>query len=804
MKKYFVKHRLLLSLICVSCFAQAQDLKFMLPSEEILQLADAARPPSISIDNNHKYMLYMYRPAYKALADLGQEEVRLAGVRVNPTKRIASATAYTTDLKLSNFGDTVLQAISGLAANMRITNITWSPKQDKIAFTNTVDFGVELWIIDAATRSARRVTAAKLNASLGSPYQWLSSNDRLLLRCVPDNASPLIDSRQTLPLGPAVSSSTGVAAQNRTYPDMLRNTLDEQNFDRLISSTIVLCDLQGAEQKILDADLYSRIAVSPDGNYIMVSTLAKPYSYIVPYSRFPQKTSVYNINGGLVSTVNNTPLQEKMPKGFSSVAPGRRSMQWRPDMPHQLYFVEALDSGDQAKNVEFRDAIYTWQAPFTMAPQLMAKTIDRYSGVEWATPHIALVSDSWYDTRNTKLYLVDPSINNANPKILWSRSYDDKYNDPGAFVDKQNEYGRSVLATDGKSLKLIGDGFTENGQFPFMANMDLKTSKITKVYISKVTKQKETIVDLLNDKGTEVLIRLEGPSTYPNYYVRHTKTNALKPLSTFKNPYTSLEGIQKQVIKYQRKDGVELSGTLLLPAKYDGKAKLPLLIWAYPQEFKDKSAAGQSDKNANEFTYASYGSFIYWVNKGYAVLDDASFPILGEGSKEPNDDFMNQLVANAEAAIDAVDAKGYIDRKKVAIGGHSYGAFMTANLLTHSNLFACGVARSGAYNRTLTPFGFQSEQRNYWDVPDMYNAMSPFMQANKMKTPLLLVHGDADNNPGTFTLQTERYFQALKGLGAPVRMVLLPREAHGYESRENIMHLLWEQDQFFTKYLQSK
>nr|MBP9978491.1 S9 family peptidase [Bacteroidales bacterium] len=271
----------------------------------------------------------------------------------------------------------------------------------------------------------------------------------------------------------------------------------------------------------------------------------------------------------------------------------------------------------------------------------------------------------------------------------------------------------------------------------------------------------------------------------------------------FSNPFKKLEKVHKEVIKYQRADGVMLSGTLYLPEGYDKSSgkKLPLLIWAYPEEFKDAASASQSTHNPNEFTAPSYGSFVYWVVRGYAVLDDASFPIIGEGDAEPNDTFIEQLVANAKAAIDAVDALGYIDRTKVGVGGHSYGAFMTANLLTHSNLFAVGIARSGAYNRTLTPFGFQNEQRNYWDAPAVYNTMSPFMNASRMKTPMLLVHGEADNNPGTFTLQTERYFQALKGLGAPVRMVILPKESHGYASKQNILHLLWEQDQFFEKYL---
>jgi len=280
----------------------------------------------------------------------------------------------------------------------------------------------------------------------------------------------------------------------------------------------------------------------------------------------------------------------------------------------------------------------------------------------------------------------------------------------------------------------------------------------------------------------------------------------LPNLRFLKNPFISIQNVDKQVISYTRDDGLELSGTLYLPIGYDKDSgeKMPMIIWAYPKEFKDKGSAGQKTQNPNEFTYPYYGSMVYWVTRGYVVLDDASFPIVGEGDTEPNDSFRKQLVANAKAAIDAVDSLGYINRNKVAIGGHSYGAFMVANLLSHSDLFAAGIARSGAYNRTLTPFGFQSEERTYWEAPDVYNTMSPFMHADKMKTPLLLIHGEADNNSGTYPLQSERYFNALKGLGATTRLVILPKESHGYRAKESILHLLWEQDQWLEKYLKTE
>ena len=486
--------------------------------------------------------------------------------------------------------------------------------------------------------------------------------------------------------------------------------------------------------------------------------------------------------------------------------PSNSPMGWRADQPATLHFVEALDGGDQANKVEFRDELFLWEAPFNQAPKSLMKIPQRYGGVMWGNATTAIIMDSWYDTRNTKAYLINPSNPVMAPKIIEDRNSQDVYSDPGSFEMKKNEFGRYVIAIENNKGYLIGDGFTKEGQFPFIDEFDFGTLKTKRLYTSNMKDKKEDLMSIEDLKKGDVLVMIQSKSEYPNYYYRNLKSKKLTPITAFKNPFESLKNVHKEVITYQRKDGVTLSGTLYLPAGYDRTKKdkkLPLLIWAYPREYKDKNSAGQSTQNPNEFTFPYYGSFVYWVTRGYAVLDDAAFPIIGEGTSEPNDTFIEQLVNNAEAAINAVDQLGYINKSKVGVGGHSYGAFMTANLLTHSNLFACGIARSGAYNRTLTPFGFQSEQRNYWDVPQIYNGMSPFMNAEKMKTPMLLTHGEADNNPGTFTLQTERYFQALKGLGAPVRMVILPKESHSYVAKENILHLLWEQDQFLEKHLKN-
>jgi len=801
-----MKIQLLLFLL-VSYFVSAQEnLTYQKPPKEILELADYERAPTVNMDTNKEYMLLSYRSTYKTLDELNQEEMRLGGLRINPVTNISSTVTYVNNLKLRKIADKDEIQVKGLPENPKISNLSMAPNQKKIAFSHTTNTGVELWIIDVVTAQATKLTEAIVNANMGNPFSWFADSQSILVRMLVQNRPALIDVKKDLPTGPTVSTSAGNVSQNRTYQDLLKNPLDEQNFETLVTSELYKISVNGKATLFKKADMYSGESISPDGNYIMISTIQRPFSYIVPLSRFPQKTVVYDKTGNEIKVVNEVPLSEIIPKGFSSVRKGKRNMTWRTDKPATLYFVEALDEGDQANKVDFRDEVFLWDAPFSSNPTSLVKTQQRFSGIEWGDDTTAIVYDQWYDTRNMKTYLINPSSPTLSPKVISDRNYQDIYADPGDFETKKNQYGKYVLVLENNNAYLIGKGFTKEGQFPFIDELNLTTLKTKRLYQSTYKDKKEDILSMEDVKKGEALVMIQSKNEFPNYYFRNIKSKGkLTQITNFKNPFESIKSVYKEVIKYQRKDGVELSGTLYLPIGYDKvkKEKLPLLIWAYPAEYKDKNSAGQSDKNENQFTFPTYGSFVYWVTRGYVVLDNASFPIIGEGTTEPNDTFIEQLVANAEAAIDAVDKLGYINRKKVAVGGHSYGAFMTANLLTHSNLFACGIARSGAYNRTLTPFGFQSEQRNYWDVPEVYNTMSPFMNANKMKTPLLLTHGEADNNPGTFTLQTERYFQALKNLGAPVRMVILPKESHGYAAKENILHLLWEQDQFLEKYLKN-
>ena len=784
-----------------------ENYSYQKPPPEILELVDITLPPRVLIDENKNFMIYLYRNSYKSIDELSSPEIKLAGLRLNPNSNSRSRTNYYNNIMISKMDqiDKSAKQIKGLPKNPKLANIKWSPDQTKIAMTNTKEEGVELWYIDLEKLTAKKLTDPKLNASLGDVITWYQDSKNILTKFKLKNSPDIIDGEDVVPTGPIISSNDGKKAQNRTYQDLLKNEVDEKNFETLARSVLSKVSLKGKTKLLAKKNLYHEIDFSPDGKFILISIIQKPFSYLVPYYRFPMKYAIYSSKGKELTVLHEVPLIEDLPKGFMAVRTGPRNFSWRSDRPSNLIFVEALDGGNPETDIKYRDEIFEVGYPFKQNKVSLLKTINRFYRIDWCNDTLALGYDYWWNSRNTKTYIFSPSNTNKEPKIIIDRNYQDRYNDPGSFVKRRNFYGKSILAMNKQNLYLMGDGFRDDGQFPFIDQLNLESLKKVRLYESSFKDKKEDLLDFEADNNM-ILTRIESASEYPNYFFRDLKTDSLTKITDFENPFLSIMDVSKEVIEYKRSDGIDLSATLYLPKGYDinKKQKLPMIMWAYPREFKDNKSASQITQNKNEFTFPYWGSPIYWLTRGYVVLDDVSFPIIGEGDNQPNDNFRKQLVDNASSAINRVYELGYIDKEKVAIGGHSYGAFMVANLLSHSKLFAAGIARSGAYNRTLTPFGFQSEERNYWEAPDTYYNMSPFMHAEKVKTPLLLIHGEEDNNSGTYPLQSERYFNALKGLGATTRLVMLPKESHSYRAKESIMHMLWEQDRWLERYVKNK
>ncbi len=806
--------KLFLLLFLVNLTAFAQDNGYQTPPQSLAELVTAKPTPTVSVDGKGEWMLLMQRnTATTTIAELSEPEFRLAGLRLNPATNGPSRATYINGLTLRRVkGGADDVAIKGLPNEAKLSYIQWSPDDSKIAFTNTTDTKLELYVLDVASATARKVSDLALSAVLGTPFRWVSDNQSFIVRAIPAarGEAPAIS---RVPDGPTVQENLGTKAMAATYQDLLKNPNDEKRFEYYTTSQAMKLGLDGTATPIGPVGMVSTATPSPDGKYVLLETIHRPFSYLVPVYRFPQQTAVYSMDGKLIKSLNDSPLLENMPWGRDAVASGQRNHDWRDDAPATIYWVEAQDGGDPKKKADIRDIVYSLEAPFSGTPKELYKAAYRFGGITWGDAQTALFSERWNETRKTITKVVDPS-NPANPTVLFDRSSEDRYGNPGSPEMTKNAYGQYVmLMTPAKEIYLTGQGASPEGDRPFVDLLSLTTKQTKRLWRSEAPFFERPISIIDANKGIWLTSR-ESQEEPPNYFIRDLNpapkkgkkpaADALTQITFFPHPYPQFKDIQKEQLRYKRPDGVDLTATLLLPPGYKkSDGPLPTFLWAYPAEFKSADLAGQVSGSPYTFNRISYWTGAAFAVMGYAVLENASIPIIGEGKEEPNDTYVEQLVASAKAAIDEGVRMGVVDSSRVGVGGHSYGAFMTANLLSHSNLFKAGIARSGAYNRTLTPFGFQNEQRTYWQSPEVYNTMSPFMNANKMKTPLLLVHGEADNNTGTYPIQSERYFNALKGMGATAKLVFLPYESHGYSAQESILHMLYEMNGWLDKYVKN-
>jgi dipeptidyl aminopeptidase/acylaminoacyl peptidase len=792
----------------------AQIMGYQKPPAAIEQLLDAPPTPLVQVSPDRKTLLIEQPAAHPPIADVAQPRYRLAGLRFNPAASAPSAQPYSVGLSVQTIAGGAARPVTGLPEKLKLTNAIWSPDSRRIAFVhrNTeIGGGLELFVADVATAHARRVGEGYLDAVLGrNPCSWMPDSTELLCKMIPltRGVAPVVSG---VPAGPNISENLGKVSPAPTYEDMLKTPEEENIFEYYATSQLAIVPLAGPEKVLPVKGLLDSIDPSPDGRYALVSMLHRPFSYTVPAERFPRLTEVVTLKTGAVKEIQDRPLIDTLPISRDAVEPGPRDYQWRSDAPATLVWIAAADGGIPNPAAKVVDQVLAMTEPFEGYPAVLFESSMRISGgeygrrgIEWGNDQFAIVTESRFSDRSTMIVAFDPTVL-GKVTAIYAGSSQDRYHNPGTPMTRMNASGHPVLqmTKDGSGVYFVSQGASPKGDQPFVGLIPV-TGGAEKILVRSADPWYDDPVALLSDEA--VLIRRESQTQPPNFFSE--KLSAANgeqsvQVTKFASPYAGIAMPTKQLLKYKRADGVDLTATLWVPAGYDkSQGPLPTLLEAYPAEFKTRSAASQVSGSPNRFpSYGWGGSAVFFTQTGYAVLENAAIPIIGEGNAQPNDTYVEQLVAGAKAAVDYGVSLGVVDPKRVGVMGHSYGAFMTANLLAHTDIFRAGIARSGAYNRTLTPYGFQNEERTYWQAPEVYFKMSPFSYADKIKTPLLLIHGEADDNTGTYPIQSERFYAALKGQGATVRLVFLPLEPHHYGAEESLQHMLWEMNRWLDIYV---
>jgi dipeptidyl aminopeptidase/acylaminoacyl peptidase len=831
----FVVGTLLACATCVPTFGQSASTSakaaettsgYNLPPKNILDVMLAPSQPRPRVSPTHDSILLVSWQDYPSISRVATPYLRLAGVRVEPKNHSKhdtpggyGITPCATNFDLVHVADGAQHAAQihvAIPAGACPGEPVWAADGKRFASVNIAAESVELWIGDAKSGVVHRIPGVSLNPMLDDELQWMPDQKTLLVKLVPKGmgAPP---PEPVMQIGPSIQEADGEKGQSSTYEnrDTLNNKHDEDVFDYFAASQLALVDTAtGAITPIGKPANYESVTPAPDGQHVLVSAIHKPYSYVTTYDRFPKEVEVWDVSQRshtVTHTIASLPLADRVP--IHGVPVGPRDFSWRATDPSTLVWAEALDGGDWNVKAPARDKVMLLKAPFTSPAAEITRTEQRYAGFEWSEqPIVALLTEYDNNRHWRKTFIINVDDPQPKPRLLWDLSTDENYADPGHPVTRQLANGSWVVREDGDSIYLSGVGSSPDGDRPFLDRLNLSTLKTERLFRSDKTSY-ERFLSFTGPDTRTFLTWHQSPTDPPNAFTR-TLGKSVDPTTTgesvfasstvalthIPDPAPAVRAIKKRLVKYKRADGLDLSFTLYTPPGYQEGTRVPTILYAYPLDYADASTAGQV--TGSQETFTQLYEYRLLLLGGYAIIDDASFPIIGD-PKKAYDTYLEQLVADAKAAVDEAVSLGVADPDRIGVTGHSHGALMTANLVAHSDLFRAGVATSGSYNKTLTPFGFQSERRSVWEASDVYMKVSPFFFADKIKIPLLIMHGAEDANPGTTPLQASKLFEAIRGNGGTTRLVLLPHEPHWYTALESNEQLIYEMLRWFDKYVKN-
>jgi len=772
------------------------------PSPAIRAVLDAKALPSYLVSPDQRTLAIVVPRKLRTVAELARPVLRHAGLRYDPATDSPQLITAIESLSLRPLqgGAEGAERPVALPAGGAFHQLRFSPDGKRFLLNRRTDTAVELWVGEVATGKLKAVPRLKLHTMLENDVVWLNDHELVTLT-VPAKRGPA--PVFNAPSGPSIQESIGRNSPERTQQDLLGNAQEAAVFAHHASSQLARVDLNsGAVRPIGEPGLFSHLEALGTPGQLLTMRLLEPFSYQVGWDDFAAQAEVRGVDGKVVP-IGRTRLKEGVP--VEGVITGPRHFFASPGADGAVYWVEALDGGDTRVPAPHRDRLMRLDPPYTGEAREVHRVAQRLSRLDFLEGgRQALVQDFDLAKMRTSTELVTMDGGAAAQRLI-ERSVRDRYRDPGTPLQRMLPTGRAVVRVDEGALWYFGTGASPEGDKPFIDRLGLADNKKSRVFQSGApvnggdAAHHERPLAVLDGEGRRVLTVRESVSEPGNVVLRGGPSLAeLTPLTDVKDPAPQLREIQREFVRFKREDGVALSFWLYKPPGYQPGERRPTVVWAYPLEYTDASTAGQVSGSSNRFNVFPGTSPLMLLLDGYVVLMDATMPVVGD-PKTVNDSFIAQITANARAIIDKAVDLGVSDRDHMVVGGHSYGAFMTANLLAHTRLFKAGIARSGAYNRSLTPFGFQSERRTYWEAQEVYQKLSPFNYADRLKEPLLLIHGELDNNPGTFPMQSARLYQALAGTGGSVRYVTLPFESHGYSARESVGHTLWEMSEWMKR-----
>jgi len=775
---------------------------YQIPDSDIVSIIDAPPTPVASLAPGRRFVALVHYETHPPVAHLARPYLALAGLRIDPSLGGRQRTRRLVGLSVIALPAGQPRRIE-LPEGRSVSMPVWAPDGRRFAFTVDQADGIAVWVADAQAAIAAEVPGLRVRdvlggdpTSPGSTVRWSRDGATLLVLGSPAPPGP----PGPEPIEPQTEESAGKRTQMATFTDLLRTDADADVFEALATTVPLRVEPDsGAATELGPPALYYYLSDSPDGAHLLVYRLQRPFSFRVPFPYFARRVEVWTASGQLERVIADLPVSDEVPR--QGVPTGPRMVSWEESMPASLVWAEALDGGDPMAKVDHRDEILRLPAPFDESPQSSVLVEQRCLG--WydmaATGHL-LVTEHDRDRRWLTSRLCDLAAPDSS-RVIFDHSADEAYLDPGTPMMTVHPDGTRTVLQDGHQIYLRGQGASPEGDRPFLDGLDLADLSSKRLWQSPADALEQVLGFAGDDRGS-VLIWHESRSEPPNLVVTRLDGTERLQLTSYPDPHPQLTGMDKQLLSYDRGDGVQLTGMLHLPPGYDQQrdGPLPLVIWAYPLDYGDAATAGQVRGTTERFTRLMAAEPIWFVLRGYAVLQGATMPVIGD-PETMNDSYVEQITAAAAGHIRALVERGIADPRRVAVGGHSYGAFMTANLLAHTDLFAAGIARSGAYNRSLTPFGFQTERRNFWEAMPVYDRVSPFRYADKIAAPLLLIHGGRDANSGTFPIQSERLFQAIQGTGGTARLVILPYENHGYVARESVLHMLAEEFAWLERWL---